>query len=80
MFKQLEVNPHSKLVLFCCWAHYSRSVVKELLVGFSILQLFFPEILNPPIILEIVPTNIDLLTRIYANFLIDTKKIIYNYK
>ena len=55
-------------------------VVKELLVGFSIFQLFFPEILNPSIILEIIPTKIALLTRIYANFLIDTKRIIYNYK
>ena len=75
MFKQPEVNPHGKMVLFCCWAHYSNNyVVKELLVGFPIYQLFFPEILNPPIILEIIPTKINLLTRIYAKFLIARHK------
>ena len=30
---------------------------------------------NPPIILKIIPTEIDLLTKIHANMLINTKRI-----
>ena len=49
----------------------------------TIMRLNLPIILsrnslNPPIILEIIPTKIDLLTKIHINLLINTKRIIYS--
>ena len=57
------------------------AILVNLCTGLGFRLLFFLKILlNPPIILEIIPTKIDLLTKIHANLLINTKRIIYNYK
>ena len=66
---------------------YVLTYIHKFYLGLSLLYAFKSSnysfrkfFLNPPIILKIIPTKIDLLTIIHANLLINTKKIIYSYK